>query len=163
MRTARKSCGSPGAAHNIRRPAHTIAVEGGGGMQRYMPGRLPQNNGEWPGGPAQQRLSPLQAAVALGEHVRTEHGRAGVQRLVAALSPLLPGDVLEQAARQLGVSPPARAAQEPSGQGGGAGMGGSGMEQMLTLMQALQKGRDGLDPKLLMQLMQARGMQHPAE
>ena len=66
-------------------------------MQRYMPGRLPQNNGEWPGGPAQQRLSPLQAAVALGEHVRTEHGRAGVQRLVAALSPLLPGDVLLRA------------------------------------------------------------------
>ena len=63
-----------------------------------MPGRLPYSGGERPGGPAQPRVSPLQAAVALGEYVRTEHGRAGAQRFVAALSPLLPGELLEQAA-----------------------------------------------------------------
>ena len=28
------------------------------------------------------------------------------------------------------------------------------MDRMLALMQALQKGKDGLDPKLLMQMMQ---------
>lgn len=119
-------------------------------MQRYTPGRLPQS-GEWQGGPTQQRLSPLQAAVALGEHVRTEHGRDGVQRFIAALSPLLPDEVLQPAAQQLGVNPPARG-KEPSKKQ--QQRSGPDMEQMLRLMQALQKGKDGLDPKLLMQLMQ---------
>ena len=116
-------------------------------MQRYMPGRLPYSGGERPGGPAQPRVSPLQAAVALGEYVRTEHGRAGAQRFVAALSPLLPGELLEQAARQLGVQPPAPP-HEPQQRGA------PDMDRMLALMQALQKGKDGLDPKLLMQKMQ---------
>ena len=112
-----------------------------------MPGRLPYSGGERPGGPAQPRVSPLQAAVALGEYVRTEHGRAGAQRFVAALSPLLPGELLEQAARQLGVQPPAPP-HEPQQRGA------PDMDRMLALMQALQKGKDGLDPKLLMQMMQ---------
>lgn len=112
-----------------------------------MPGRLPYSGGERPGGPAQPRVSPLQAAVALGEYVRTEHGRAGAQRFVAALSPLLPGELLEQAARQLGVQPPAPP-HEPQQRGA------PDMDRMLALMQALQKGKDGLDPKLLMQMIQ---------
>lgn len=123
-------------------------------MQRYTPGRLPQS-GDWQGGPAQQRISPLQAAVTLGEHVRTEHGRAGVQRFVAALAPLLAEDLLQQAAQQLGVPCPAKPVQA-AGPGGPEHRGEPDMKQMLALMQAMQKGGGGggLDPSLLMQLMQ---------
>lgn len=124
-------------------------------MQRYMPGKLPQS-GDWQNDPTQQRYSPLQAVVALGEHVRSEHGRAGAQRLVAALSPLLEEDLLRQASQQLGVPPPAYA-PAPVSSPSPPKKGGPDMEQMLGMMQALQGGKGGLDPKILMQLMQKKG------
>ena len=124
-------------------------------MQRYMPGRLPQN-GDWRGEPMQkERFSPLQAVVALGEHVRTEHGRVGVQRLLNALSPFLNGELGEQAAKQLGVQPPKPQPERAPQQGGGHGA--MDMDRMLKLMQSLQSGKEGLDPQLLMQLMQKKG------
>lgn len=127
-------------------------------MQRYMPGKLPQN-GDWRSEPMQkERFSPLQAVVALGEHVRTEHGRVGVQQLMNALSPFLNGELGEQAARQLGVQPPKpqpeRTEHKPQQ---GSGHGAMDMERMLKLMQSLQSGKEGLDPQLLMQLMQNKG------
>ncbi len=51
--------------------------------------------------------SPLACAVALGEAVREEHGRAGVEQYVKALAPLLPRDLVDQLAYRLNVPAPA--------------------------------------------------------
>jgi len=124
---------------------------GGGAVQRYMPGKLPPN-GDWNGGAAQTgRISPLQAVVALGECVRSERGRVGVKALLDALSAHLDGELLCRAAEQLEVDPPS---VKPQKEHVAKGMD---MEKMLSLMQLMQNGKGGgLDPKLLMQLMQQR-------
>jgi len=122
-------------------------------VQRYMPGKLPPN-GDHGGGSAQaERISPLQAVVVLGEHVRSERGRVGVQSFLGALSSHLDEALLLRAAGQLGVEPPV--SPKPKEQGSK----GMDIEKMLSLMQLMQngKGSGGLDPKLLMQLMQQRG------
>ncbi|MBQ2202409.1 MAG: hypothetical protein II412_07525 [Clostridia bacterium] len=54
--------------------------------------------------------SPLSCAVTLGEAVRDEHGRAGVEAYVKALSPLLPRELIDQLAYRLNVPIPAPAA-----------------------------------------------------
>ena len=51
--------------------------------------------------------SPLACAVTLGEAVREEHGRAGVEQYVNALAPLLPRDTIDQLAYRLNVPVPA--------------------------------------------------------
>ncbi len=51
--------------------------------------------------------SPLSCAVTLGEAVRDEHGRAGVEAYVKALAPLLPRDLIDQLAYRLNVPVPA--------------------------------------------------------
>ena len=51
--------------------------------------------------------SPLTCAVTLGETVREEHGRAGVQAYVKALAPLLPPSMTDQLAYRLNVPVPA--------------------------------------------------------
>lgn len=50
--------------------------------------------------------SPLSCAVTLGEAVRDEHGRAGVEAYVKALAPLLPHDLIDQLAYRLNVPIP---------------------------------------------------------
>ena len=51
--------------------------------------------------------SPLFCAVTLGEAVREEHGRQGVQEYVKALAPLLPANLIDQLAYRLNVPAPA--------------------------------------------------------
>ena len=51
--------------------------------------------------------SPLACAVSLGEAVREEHGRAGVEQYVKALAPLLPRELIDQLAYRLNVPVPA--------------------------------------------------------
>ena len=50
--------------------------------------------------------APLLCAVTLGEAVREEHGRQGVQAFVKALAPLLPQDLIDQLAYRLNVPIP---------------------------------------------------------
>ena len=50
--------------------------------------------------------SPLSCAVTLGEAVREERGRAGVEQYVNALAPLLPRDLVDQLAYRLSVPTP---------------------------------------------------------
>ena len=50
--------------------------------------------------------SPLFCAVTLGETVREEHGRQGVQEYVKALAPLLPRELVDQLAYRLNVPAP---------------------------------------------------------
>ncbi len=57
--------------------------------------------------------SPLSCAVVLGEAVRDEHGRAGVEAYVKALAPLLPRDLCDQLAYRLNVPVPAPAPCPP--------------------------------------------------
>ena len=57
--------------------------------------------------PQRNGPSPLSCAVFLGETVREEHGRAGVEAYVKALSPLLPRDMIDQLAYRLNVPAPA--------------------------------------------------------
>ena len=53
--------------------------------------------------------SPLSCAVILGEAVRDEHGRSGVEAYVKALVPLLPPSMIDQLAYRLNVPVPAPA------------------------------------------------------
>lgn len=57
--------------------------------------------------PQRNGPSPLLCAVTLGEAVRDEHGRAGVEAYVNALAPLLPRDLTDQLAYRLNVPAPA--------------------------------------------------------
>ena len=57
--------------------------------------------------------SPLACAVTLGEAVRDEHGRAGVEAYVKALVPLLPASMIDQLAYRLNVPVPAIAPPPP--------------------------------------------------
>lgn len=57
--------------------------------------------------PQRNGPSPLSCAVILGEAVRDEHGRAGVETYVKALSPLLPRELIDQLAYRLNVPAPA--------------------------------------------------------
>ncbi len=56
--------------------------------------------------PQRNGPSPLSCAVTLGEAVRDEHGRAGVEAYVKALLPLLPRDLVDQLAYRLNVPVP---------------------------------------------------------
>ena len=57
--------------------------------------------------PQRNGPSPLSCAVVLGEAVRDEHGRAGVEAYVKALMPLLPPSMIDQLAYRLNVPVPA--------------------------------------------------------
>ena len=57
--------------------------------------------------PQRNGPSPLSCAVLLGEAVRDEHGRAGVEAYVKALAPLLPRELVDQLAYRLNVPVPA--------------------------------------------------------
>lgn len=59
--------------------------------------------------PQRNGPSPLSCAVFLGETVREEHGRAGVETYVKALAPLLPRELIDQLAYRLNVPVPAPA------------------------------------------------------
>ena len=59
--------------------------------------------------------SPLSCAVTLGEAVRDEHGRAGVEAYVKALAPLLPHDLIDQLAYRLNVPIPQAPPPPPPG------------------------------------------------
>lgn len=50
--------------------------------------------------------SPLFCAVSLGEVVREEHGRQGVQEYVRVLAPLLPRELVDQLAYRLNIPVP---------------------------------------------------------
>ena len=63
--------------------------------------------------PQRNGPSPLSCAVILGEAVRDEHGRAGVEAYVKALSPLLPRDLVDQLAYRLNVPIPTPAPPPP--------------------------------------------------
>ena len=63
--------------------------------------------------PQRNGPSPLSCAVTLGEAVREEHGRAGVESYVKALVPLLPRDLIDQLAYRLNVPIPAPAPPPP--------------------------------------------------
>ena len=57
--------------------------------------------------PQRNGPSPLLCAVTLGEAVRDEHGRTGVEAYVSALAPLLPRELIDQLAYRLNVPVPA--------------------------------------------------------
>lgn len=63
--------------------------------------------------PQRNGPSPLSCAVVLGEAVRDEHGRAGVEAYVKALAPLLPPSMIDQLAYRLNVPVPAPAPPSP--------------------------------------------------
>ena len=63
--------------------------------------------------PQRNGPSPLSCAVVLGEAVRDEHGRAGVEAYVKALAPLLPPSMIDQLAYRLNVPVPASASPPP--------------------------------------------------
>ena len=56
--------------------------------------------------PQRNGPSPLSCAVVLGEAVRDEHGRAGVEAYVKALASLLPPQLIDQLAYRLSVPVP---------------------------------------------------------
>lgn len=74
-------------------------------MQRYPPGALPRNGAIQPSVPPREN-DPLRGAQELCMLIRSEHGRAGVARFVAALQPFVPHDFVRQLAGAVGVEAP---------------------------------------------------------
>ncbi len=97
--------------------------------------------------PQRNGPSPLSCAVTLGEAVRDEHGRAGVEAYVKALAPLLPPSMIDQLAYRLNVPvpasapppPPAPAPQKPS-------MQGPDMEKLFQMMRLFEQLRPRTPP-----------------
>ncbi len=56
--------------------------------------------------PPRPTPSPIQCAVVLGDAIREEQGKRGVEEYLCALSGLLPPDWIEQIAYHLNVAPP---------------------------------------------------------
>jgi len=98
-------------------------------MEEPIMNAQPQRNGP----------SPLSCAVQLGETVRDEHGRAGVQAYVKALAPLLPQSLIDQLAYRLNVSVPAPPPPPPPPQPKPAQQ--PDMERMLQMMQLFSQLR----------------------
>lgn len=109
----------------------------------------------------QANLQPIGSAAMLGEFIRTEHGREGVRRYLAAINPLVPHDILERIAAQLGEpAPPELRPPQPQPtpieHDPPPKKNNMSPEQMLMFMQALNGGDGGVDPKILMQLLQKK-------
>lgn len=107
--------------------------------------------------PPPGEIHPLTAAAVLANFVRVEHGREGVRRFLKAISPLVPHEFLAQLADAVGESVPAPAPPPPIvAERDEKKPAGPNPEELLLLMQALGGGGSGggLDPKLLMKLMQ---------
>lgn len=129
-------------------------------MQRYTPGVLPKQNASQISEPV-EAVRPLAAAERLCEFIRSEHGRAGVGRFLAALAPFVPRDFLEQLARHTGASvPPPREAphgeRPPHGEGPHPPQNqGMKPEQLLKLLNMTGNGGNGggMDPATLIKLM----------
>ncbi len=104
------------------------------------------------GQPGAEKILPyVREAVAVGEHIRQEHGRDGVRRYVTAMAELLPLPFVEQLADFLGVErPQPRPKRPPRAEG-------MPPEKLLPLLQAMSGGKDkehGVDPMTLMKLFQ---------
>lgn len=98
----------------------------------------------------------IAAGATLGELVRIQYGREGVKRYLVAINPLIPYDALTRIADLLGEAAPPecvleQARPKPEEKPKSPAMN---PEQMLLLMQALGGGEGGLDPKLLLKLLQ---------
>lgn len=134
-------------------------------MPQYRPVTLSNGGGMHPQSghqPQQEPLSSLQAGVLLGQAVRDEHGREGLRAYVAALNPLLPRALVEQLANKLGVEAPPPVPPIPHGlaapqpppkppQKEGPAIP---PELLLQLLQGSGGGGGGLDPSLLLKLLQ---------
>ncbi len=83
--------------------------------------------------------SPLACAVALGEAVREEHGRAGVEQYVKALAPLLPRDLIDQLAYRLNVPAPAVPLPPPPPPPQRPPMQAPNMEQLFQMMRLMEQ------------------------
>ena len=88
--------------------------------------------------PSEPENSPLACAAALGEYIRIECGKQGVQEFVLSLARLVPSTLSEQLAQRLNAEPPppppplfARHEPPPKRQE-------MGMDQMMQMMQMMQ-------------------------
>lgn len=101
---------------------------------------------------------PLSAASALADFIRIEHGRDGVRRYLAALNPLLPREFLVELCSVLGESPPPPYAPPIPVERDEKRPSGPNPQELMLLMQALNGSKEGggLDPKLLLKLMQQK-------
>ena len=133
-------------------------------MARYTPVALSQAGRGQPIPeipPAQeQTVTPLMAGVLVGQAVRDEHGREGVRSYVCALNPLLPRALVEQIASKLGVDtppplPPSTATAAPvETKPTQKEAPAIPPELMLQLLQGMGGGGGGLDPSMLLKLLQ---------
>ena len=101
-------------------------------------------------------LSPLAAALSLGEFVKGEHGVSGLRRYLLSLNPLLPYDMIEQLAGKFDLSAPPKPPEPtiPQVEEKKAAPPGLSPEQLLMMMNALGgTSKGGIDPSMLMQLM----------
>lgn len=101
-----------------------------------LPSGEPQNTGD------EVQDSPLSCAVALGEYIRIEYGKQGVQEFVHSLAHLVPMDMCGQLAEQLRVetpSPPPPLYREHAPQPKRPEMGMDQLMQMMQMMQMMGK------------------------
>ena len=91
--------------------------------------------------PQQTGPSPLSCAIALGEAVREERGRAGVEQYVNALVPLLPRDLIDQLAYRLNVSAPPAPSPPPPPPPAQKPMQMPDMERLFQMMRLMEQLR----------------------
>lgn len=119
------------------------------------PGTQRNGGGSCSGGMEQA----LFGAVSLGELIRAEHGRNGVEKYVCGLNPLVPHAFLEQLCMRLQAETPPRIVipeqEEPPPPPPQPRAPAFPPEQLLSLMQMKQKpgAGGGLDPAMLMKLL----------
>ncbi|MBR4905862.1 MAG: hypothetical protein IKZ44_03330 [Clostridia bacterium] len=96
--------------------------------------------------PQRNGPSPLSCAVVLGEAVRDEHGRAGVEAYVKALAPLLPPSMIDQLAYRLNVPTPAPAPPPPPPAPQKPSMQMPDMEKLFQMMRLFEQLRPRTAP-----------------
>ena len=96
--------------------------------------------------PQRNGPSPLSCAVVLGEAVRDEHGRAGVEAYVKALAPLLPPSMIDQLAYRLNVPVPAPAPPPPPPAPQKPSMQMPDMEKLFQMMRLFEQLRPRTAP-----------------
>ena len=127
-------------------------------MPRYTPVTLPQGSTlhsaqqqqpQQAPPPQAKTLDSLEAGVVLGQAVRDEHGREGMRAYVRALNPLLPRARVEELAKMWGVEAPPHAPPV---------MPGNHSEPAAPPPQKPpHKEQPAIPPELLMQLLQGMG------
>lgn len=124
-------------------------------MQRYTPGQMPQGSFERVR-EHENSVTPVSAICGVCEFVKLEHGNAGVRRCLGVLQPFLTPELIQGAAKRLGVEPPppptATQTQTQQPPPPPPPRKEIPMDQLMKLLSS-NGGQKGIDPAMLLQML----------